>query len=139
LIFCFLLLNYFFIFVNLVYGFIFLFLIIGFFIFRFFFRSYFSKSKYSFIGRLRVAARALSFDAIFIFFNFYLIIIFKDLVFLKINYFFSFFYFVLLFFFIILVELNRAPLDFAESERELVRGFNTELNRFLFIFVFLAE
>ncbi len=36
-------------------------------------------------------------------------------------------------------ETNRTPFDFAEGERELVSGFNTEYGRGGFAFIFIAE
>lgn len=41
--------------------------------------------------------------------------------------------------FISLMESNRAPFDLLEGERELIRGFNIEISRGLFVFLFLRE
>lgn len=38
-----------------------------------------------------------------------------------------------------LLETNRAPFDLLEGERELISGFNVEIGRLLFVYLFLAE
>jgi NADH:ubiquinone oxidoreductase subunit H len=38
-----------------------------------------------------------------------------------------------------LIETNRAPFDLLEGERELIRGFNIEMGRLRFVFLFLRE
>lgn len=38
-----------------------------------------------------------------------------------------------------LIESNRAPFDLLEGERELIRGFNVEIGRIMFIYLFLRE
>jgi len=39
----------------------------------------------------------------------------------------------------VLIERNRAPFDLLEGERELIRGFNIEMGRLMFVFLFLSE
>lgn len=38
-----------------------------------------------------------------------------------------------------MMETNRAPFDLLEGERELIRGFNIEIGRLAFVFLFLRE
>lgn len=38
-----------------------------------------------------------------------------------------------------MAETNRPPVDLAEGERELIRGFNIELGSFPFAFIFVGE
>lgn len=42
-------------------------------------------------------------------------------------------------FFILIIDCNRAPFDLLEGERELIRGYNTEMRRISFVFLFLGE
>jgi len=38
-----------------------------------------------------------------------------------------------------IIESNRAPFDLLEGERELIRGFNIEIGRLIFVLLFLRE
>jgi len=38
-----------------------------------------------------------------------------------------------------MIDRNRAPFDLIEGERELIRGFNIEIRRLLFVILFLRE
>jgi len=42
-------------------------------------------------------------------------------------------------FILTLIERNRAPFDLLEGERELIRGFNIEIGRLMFVYLFLRE
>lgn len=44
-----------------------------------------------------------------------------------------------LWFLLSIMETNRAPFDLLEGERELIRGFNIEIGRVLFVYLFLTE
>jgi len=100
--------------------------------------GFFTTSKYSYLASLRTVVQTVSYEIPFFFFIFSLILsrgayggfIARSL------------YLLFLFFgcfILVLVELGRAPFDFSEAERELVRGYNLEYGGVLFLFVFLRE
>nr|QLY89854.1 NADH dehydrogenase subunit 1 [Gyraulus laevis] len=103
-----------------------------------------SNSKYAFLGALRASAQTISYEVSMLF-----ILMVPVLMLMSIsldtmmNY--SFYISVLIFpmllmwFTSALAETNRAPLDFAEGESELVSGFNIEYGGGLFALLFLAE
>jgi NADH-ubiquinone oxidoreductase chain 1 len=101
----------------------------------------FSNSKFASLGSIRAASQSVSFE---IRINFILLASFCLLNSLSIFFFFKKFYildiFLVLFWWVsCLIECNRAPFDFAEGERELIRGFNVEFSSIGFVFIFLSE
>jgi len=133
------LLIYFYNFFYWSWSFIFIFLQVGYSVFSLFILSYLRKSKYRFLGSLRLAAVTLAFDLIFILVSLCLININEvyRLQVLWLTIFFPENYFFLLL--TVLPELSRSVFDFTERERELVSGANTELRRVFFILYFLYE
>ena len=103
--------------------------------------GYRSNSKYSNLGSVRAIAQTISYEVCL---SLFLLsrVIFSSL---SLNFFNLIPPFViiplraLIFFIIALAETNRSPFDFAEGERELVSGFNTEYSSIPFVVVFLAE
>lgn len=101
-------------------------------------RGVVSKSKYPILGSVRSSSQSISFEIAFSIYMFCLIFHINQFSFhplININLIFL----IIPFLMIILAELNRAPFDFSEGERELVRGFNVEYSRVGFVFLFLSE
>lgn len=108
-------------------------------------RGWSSNSNYSLIGSIRALAQTISYEVSLIFIimsitfiscsiNFYNI--------LSIQKYFIFIFFqinMIIWLISILAETNRTPFDFAEGERELVSGFNTEFSSSPFAIIFIAE
>lgn len=105
-----------------------------------------SNSNYAKLGRLRGMAQTISYEvslAIILLslmiliggFNMINFVIYQDLIW----FIFLGFPLGLIIFASMLAELNRAPFDFIEGERELVSGFNIEYGSGGFALIFLAE
>lgn len=120
-------------------NFIFLFIEIVYMVFSFLLSAFFRKSKYGFLGAIRVLIGSLSFDIVFVLFCFIFINLDKDynfpLFFWFLFSFRCFFYFLIM----TILETSRAPFDFSEGERELVSGVNTEFRGVYFVWFFLSE
>lgn len=100
-----------------------------------------SNPKYSLIGSLRSVAQSISYEAVFRTLIVILIILISSY---SIRSLFNQSSVLFIIFFPIwvictLAETHRAPFDFAESESELVSGFNTEYSGAYFAFLFLSE
>uniref|UniRef100_A0AAU6PBQ7 NADH-ubiquinone oxidoreductase chain 1 n=1 Tax=Amblyseiulella paraheveae TaxID=3049516 RepID=A0AAU6PBQ7_9ACAR len=109
--------------------------------------SWASNSKYSMLGAYRSVAQIISYEVGLIFmlmvafifiknFNLSMMLEKNNLSHLLI---FGAIHFFIIWFVILLAELNRAPFDFAESESELVSGFNIEYGSMKFALLFLSE
>lgn len=125
-------------FMTFEYSILFFLCLIGFSVYTTLVRGVVSKSKYGMVGAIRARRQRVSYE---IAFSLYLLAV---IVHINMFSFFSFFNLGLVviylpFLFMILAELNRAPFDFAEGERELVRGYNVEYSRVAFVLLFLGE
>jgi len=112
--------------------------IVGSFVYTTLLSGVFRKSKYGFIGSLRSRAQSISYEISFSFFFLFFFLENKTFSLERI-----FFNDLIIIFFPLLIsiicELNRAPFDLSERERELVRGFNTEFSSVSFVLLFLRE
>lgn len=100
-----------------------------------------STGKYRFLGSIRRLSQNLRFEL-----NLTAILLLPFVIKNKFNisltedYLLRFlFVYYLLLTIILLMEVQRSPIDLAEGERELVRGYNTEYSSIYFTFIFLAE
>lgn len=100
-----------------------------------------SNSKYSLIGSLRSVAQTISYEAVITTLTIVVCLALFSYDLLRMSSFSSLMLFPLLplWLFCTLAETHRAPFDFAESERELVSGYNTEYRGGYFAFTFLSE
>jgi NADH-ubiquinone oxidoreductase chain 1 len=105
-----------------------------------------ANSKYAFLGSLRSTAQLISYELI-LSSAILLIILFTGSLNLTVIiesqkaiwYIIPLFPIFIIFFIGALAETNRAPMDLAEAESELVSGFFTEHAAAIFVFFFLAE
>nr|APX40940.1 NADH dehydrogenase subunit 1 [Apteropeda orbiculata] len=105
-----------------------------------------SNSNYSLLGGLRSVAQTISYEVslMLILMSYLFLILSLNLIdFMKYQEYIWFIYIMLPLSFMWLVsslaETNRTPFDFAESESELVSGFNIEYSSGGFVMIFLAE
>lgn len=96
------------------------------------------KSKYGIIGAIRARRQRISYE---IAFSLYVLaIIIHNNVFNFVGKFnLRLIIIYVPFLIIIIAELNRAPFDFSEGERELVSGYNVEFASVAFVLLFLSE
>lgn len=102
-------------------------------------------SRYSVLGGLRAAAQLISYEIVFGFLFFPIVLEVGSANLISImadqDLWFCFVYpfLFIIFLILILAETNRAPFDLPEAESELVAGFNVEYSSAGFTVLFLAE
>lgn len=104
-----------------------------------------SNSKYSLLGALRRVAQTISYEVRIALILIRILLFHQSFntqeIFTNSSFYLIFISPILIGIWIVttVAETNRAPFDFAEGERELVSGFNTEYTRNLFAAIFIAE
>ncbi len=99
-----------------------------------------TKSKFGRLGRIRASAQTIRYEIRLAFILLSPLILWTTLSIKRIKLWLNPRILLFIFWWITcLAECNRAPFDFAEGERELIRGFNIEYSSRNFIFIFLAE
>lgn len=131
-------LPYFFLFMTFQYSIMFFLCLVGFRVYTTIIRGVVRKSKYPMLGSVRSRSQRVSFEIAFSIYLFCIIFHLNHFSFEPILN-FNLLFLLIPFLLMILAELNRAPFDFSEGERELVRGFNVEYSRVGFVFLFLSE
>lgn len=128
------------------FSFIFMLIVIRLNIFSFIIMGWGSMNKYTYLGCIRAISQVISYEILIIFLILYIMVLVRRF---NLNDVLSFntyknlnSTFPLLFSWLyisFLIETHRAPFDLAESESELVSGFNTEYMAGPFAFIFIAE
>lgn len=131
-------LPYLFYFLSFEFSLIFFLCLVGFSVYTTLIRGVVRKSKYPSLGAVRASSQSVSFEIAFSIYLFCIILHINKYCFE--SYFnFSLIFLIIPFLLMILAELNRAPFDFSEGERELVSGFNVEYSSVAFVLLFLRE
>jgi NADH-quinone oxidoreductase subunit H len=134
-------------FIDLNYGILYLFVISGFGVYGVILAGWSSNSKYALLGAIRAAAQMISYEISISLSIIPILLIGGSLNLIDIIYqqsesgiyFFPLAPSAIIFFISILAETNRAPFDLAESEAEIVAGYNLDYSAIIFAMFFLAE
>jgi len=100
-----------------------------------------STSAFSKIGRIRGILQSLSYEVALILSFLWCLFLFSGFSFVSLDKItlelcLGWLVFIVM---LVLIEGNRAPFDLLEGERELIRGFNIEIGRLIFVYLFLRE